>query len=150
MKRLIKNFVPQIFKDFIIIQRGFFDYIKLDGWRKRGFLEHSPQIVKQNIFLKYGLKDAVWVESGTHLGITTEYLSNHFPHIYSIEPEPKLYASARKRFEGKNVTLFNDISENIFKLLLPKLSGCINFWLDGHFSAGITFKGKKTVLLKMN
>ena len=26
---------------------------------------------------------------------------------------------------------------------MPKLSGDINFWLDGHYSAGKTFKGEK-------
>ena len=28
-------------------------------------------------------------------------------------------------------------------MLLPTLSGSINFWLDGHYSAGATFKGLK-------
>ena len=112
-------------------------------WKKTDFLENSPQLVKQNVFLKYGIKDAVWVETGTFLGTTTEYLRNLFPHVYSVEPEPKLFNSACKRFEGKNVTLFNDVSENIFPTLLPQLSGNINFWLDGHYSGGITFKGQK-------
>ena len=53
------------------------------------------------------------------------------------------HAAACKRFKGKNVSLFNDVSENIFPSLLPKLSGNINFWLDGHYSAGVTFKGEK-------
>ena len=110
---------------------------------EKRFLDNSPQIVKQKIFLKYGIKDAVWIETGTCFGTTTKYLSDLFPHVYSIEPEPKLYASACKRFEGKNVTLFNDVSEHIFPSLLPKLSGNVNFWLDGHYSAGITFKGEK-------
>jgi len=63
--------------------------------------------------------------------------------VYSVEPEPKLYASACKRFEGGNITLFNDVSEKILPSLLPSLNGDINFWLDGHHSAGVTFKGEK-------
>ena len=54
-----------------------------------------------------------------------------------------LYIDACKRFEGRNVSLFNDTSENVLPSLLPKLNGDINFWLDGHYSAGITFKGDK-------
>jgi hypothetical protein len=137
MKNVIKNFLPQTVIEFISAQKGNAD------WRKRGFLGNSPQLVKQNVFLKYGIKDAVWVETGTYLGATTKYLSDLFPHVYSVEPEQKLYASAVKRFEGQNVTLFNDVSENVFPSLLPQLSGNVNFWLDGHYSAGITFKGSK-------
>ena len=31
----------------------------------------------------------------------------------------------------------------MFPKLLKSLSGDVNFWLDGHYSGGITFKGKK-------
>ena len=137
MKKLLKKLLPQAILEFYQTQRGIAD------WKKRGFLENSPQLVKENVFLKYGIKNAAWIETGTYLGTTTNYLSNLFPHVYSIEPEPMLYASACKRFEGKNVTLFNEVSENVFPSLLPKLTGNINFWLDGHYSAGITFKGVK-------
>jgi hypothetical protein len=113
-------------------------------WKKNGFLGSSPQLVKQNVFLKYGIRGAGWVETGTYLGTTTNYLSKLFPHVYSIEPEPNLYASACKRFMDENVTLFNDVSETVFLSLLPTLRGDINFWLDGHYSAGFTFKGNKT------
>ena len=142
MKKLLKKLLPQIILEFYQTQRGIAD------WKKRGFLENSPQLVKENVFLKYGIKNAAWIETGTYLGTTTKYLSNLFPHVYSIEPEPMLYASACKRFEGKNVTLFNEVSENVFPSLLPKLTGNINFWLDGHYSAGITFKGVKDCPVK--
>ncbi len=137
MKKKLKNLLPQAVVDFIKTQKS------MSEWRKRNFSDNSPQIVKQNVFLKYGIKDAAWVETGTYLGTTTSYLSGLFPHVYSLEPEPKLYAAACERFKDKNVSLFNDVSENIFPSLLPKLSGNINFWLDGHYSAGTTFKGEK-------
>ena len=100
------------------------------------------------MFIKYGIKNAIWVETGTYLGTTTKYLSDLFPHVYSIEPELNLYTLACKRFEGKNVTLFNDVSEKILPTLLPKLRGNVNFWLDGHYSAGVTFKGEKDCPIK--
>ena len=137
MKQQLKNLLPLTVIEFIQTQRS------MSEWKTRSFLENSPQIVKQNVFLKYGVKDACWVETGTYYGTTTSYLSGLFPHVYSVEPEPTLYAAACKRFKGKNVSLFNDVSENIFPSLLPKLSGNINFWLDGHYSAGVTFKGEK-------
>lgn len=134
---MLKKLLPLPFVEFIQTNKSFSD------WRQRDFLENSPQVVKQKVFLKYGLKDAVWVETGTYFGSTTSYLSCFFPHVYTIEPEPGLYAAACKRFEGKNVTVYNGVSEYIFPTLLPKLSGNVNFWLDGHYSAGITYKGEK-------
>jgi len=112
-------------------------------WKARNFLENSPQLVKEKVFTKYGIPDASWIETGTYRGTTTKYLSERFPHVYSIEPGLDLYKSACKRFDGTNVTLFNDVSENVFPTLLPTLKGDFNFWLDGHYSAGITFKGHK-------
>mgnify|MGYP001055464786 FL=1 len=137
MKKVLKKLLPLAALEFIQT------YASMRQWKKRDYLENSPQIVKQKVFHKYVIKDAVWVETGTYLGSTTNFLSGLFPHVYTVEPEPKLYAAACKRFMGKNVTLFNNVSENIFPSLLPKLSGNINFWLDGHYSAGITFKGEK-------
>ncbi|MDB4520503.1 hypothetical protein N9118_13250, partial [Akkermansiaceae bacterium] len=137
MKVLLKKILPQsLIKN---LQRG----RAMSDWKKRDFLDNSPQLVKEKVFDKYGIAGAGWVETGTYLGTTTDYLSKRFPHVYSIEPAKDLYTSASKRFKGGNVTLFNDVSENIFPTLLPKLSGNINFWLDGHYSAGITFKGDK-------
>jgi len=136
MKKVLKKLLPLAVVEFIQKYKSIYD------WKRRDFLENSPQMVKQKVFDKYGIKDAVWIETGTYLGSTTSYLSGLFPHVYTVEPEPKLYAAACKRFKGKNVTLFNDVSENIFPSLLPKLSGNVNFWLDGHYSSGITFKGE--------
>ena len=115
----------------------------MKDWRARGYLDNSPQFIKQSIFNKHGISDAKWVETGTYLGTTTRFLSSISPHVYSIEPSEELYKSACLRFKDSNVTLFNDVSENVLFELLPSLSGDINFWLDGHYSAGITFKGSK-------
>ena len=71
-------------------------------------------------------------------------MAKRFQHIHSIEPSPELYESALKKFKKyKNVSLYNDISENIMPKILSQLNGNINLWLDGHYSAGLTFKGKK-------
>ena len=137
IKQSLMNVMPLTLVEFIRKINGIIE------WQRRGFSENSPQYIKQKLLLKFGIKDAVWVETGTYLGTTTKYLSDYYPHVYSIEPEPMLYKQASKRFERKNVTLLNDVSENELPKLLPKLSGNINFWLDGHYSAGMTFKGEK-------
>ena len=37
-----------------------------------------------------------------------------------------------------NVEILKGLSEEVLPSLLPRLSGDINFWLDGHYSGGIT------------
>ena len=137
MKLFIKAILPkQLVKQFET-------YRIIKKWGKKNFLEHSPQMIKEFVFERYGIDNAPWVETGTFQGKTTNFLRERYPHVYTIEPEIKLYKDALKRFIGKNVTLYNDVSENVFPNLLKKLSGDVNFWLDGHYSEGITFKGDK-------
>ena len=133
-RKIVPNFLIKIinhFKQFFL-------------WYRQGFLKNSPQLIKQNIFLKYGISNAQWVETGTFFGDTTDFLSKKFPEVYSIEPSEYLFDHVFKRFKSKkNIKLFNDVSEKILPELLPNLSGDINFWLDGHYSSGITFKGNQ-------
>ena len=137
MKKIFKRLITKVLIKTIQNQRA------LAVWKKKDYLENGPQFVKEKIFEKYGIKDAFWVETGTYMGTTTLFLSQKFPHVYSIEPGKELYQRAAHIFKGQNVTLFNDVSERVLPTLLPKLSGDCNFWLDGHYSAGVTFKGKK-------
>ena len=137
MKLITLKILPSFLIEWILRYRSSRE------WKKRNFLNNSPQFVKEAIFKKYGLTDTKWVETGTYLGTTTNYLRKNYPHVFSIEPSKELYNFAKKRFKNKNVTLYNDVSENVMPLLLPSLSGNLNFWLDGHFSDGITFRGKK-------
>jgi hypothetical protein len=113
------------------------------NWRRENYMKGTPQIIKEYLFKKYAIDKAQWIETGTYLGTTTKYLSENYSHIYSIEPNSKYYQKALLTFKGKNVTLYNDESQNILPKLLPSLSCSINFWLDGHYSGGDTYKGKK-------
>lgn len=136
MKNL-KKLLPVIILEKI---KNFKHFIE---WFLRGFSENSPQFVKEKILNKYAIANAPWIETGTYLGTTTRFLLKSFPKVYTIEPDKDLYDNAVKRFRNKNVELYNDVSENILPTLLPKLNGNLNFWLDGHFSEGATFMGKK-------
>lgn len=76
------------------------------------------------------------------MGDTTSVLSSVAKMVYSIEPEPTLFSEAQQRFSNTtNVKIMKGLSEDVLPELLPALSGNVCFWLDGHYSAGITFKG---------
>src|SRR6266851_544957 len=97
---------------------------------------------KQKVLLRNGLRDATWVETGTFMGDTTSVLSRVARMVYSIEPEPALFSKAEQKFRNtSNVKIIKGLSEDVFPKLLPTISGNVCFWLDGHYSAGITFKG---------
>jgi hypothetical protein len=111
-------------------------------WADREFAAPSPQFIKQKVLLRNGLRDATWVETGTFMGDTTSVLSKVAKMVYSIEPEPTLCSKAEQKFRNtSNVKIIKGLSEDVLPKLLPTISGNICFWLDGHYSAGITFRG---------
>ena len=112
------------------------------AWGNRAYAAPSPHFIKQTVLLRNAFPNSTWVETGTYLGQTTKELSRHGSFVYSIEPEPILYSNAASYFKSyPNVEILKGLSEEVFPSLLPKLSGDINFWLDGHYSSGITHKG---------
>lgn len=114
---------------------------ELEEWCRRGFLGHSPQFIKERVLLSYSVAGAPWIETGTYLGTTTEFLIKHFPMVHTIEPHEKHYKNACQKFSEQNVKLYNDISENVLEGIVDSLEGDANFWLDGHYSFGDTFQG---------
>jgi hypothetical protein len=115
------------------------------GWTRTYFKSPAPQIVKWSVLSQWGGKSC-WVETGTFLGDTTLYLAKLAKLVKSIEPSQKLAADAVSRLKPfANVEIVCDLSENILDELVSKLiskgESDFSFWLDGHFSEGITFQG---------
>ena len=111
-------------------------------WRRTGFAPPSPQIVKEHVFARHGVPGATWVETGTFRGATTRFLRSLGGPVHTIEPAEKYYKRAAKRFaKDELVTVHFGTSEDVMPKLLPTLQGPVNFWLDGHYSAGSTFQG---------
>lgn len=83
------------------------------------------------------------LETGTYLGDTVAYFRNSMTAIYSIEVHDSLAGIARKRFRNsRNVhILVGDSGECLHQVINNISSPCI-VWLDGHYSAGITGRGK--------
>ena len=106
-----------------------------------------PNYIKNSVLLRYGIKNASWIETGTYIGDTTDFLSNFSKMVYSIEPSNELVHRAKIRFADKNnIKIIHGLSENELPKLLdsPLLyKDDLNFWLDGHYSAGFTHKGPK-------
>lgn len=114
------------------------------AWYWRDCTPPIPSAIKRRVLLRNGTQSATWVETGTYLGDMTHFLAKHASKVFSIEPEPKLYGIAKKRFaKTPNIEIINGSSESAFPDLLPRLSGNVNFWLDAHYSGGTTWSTYK-------
>ncbi len=125
-----------------------FEYIKnrkiYQDWAQRRFAAPSPTIVKNEVILRNGIPNAIWIETGTYKGDTSALLAKTAKMVYTIEPAQTLYEAAKARFvNSKNIQVIQGLSENVMPNLLSQLNGNINFWLDGHYSTGVTFQGPK-------
>ncbi len=91
-----------------------------------------------------GINAGIFVESGTFLGDTTWEMMSEFRKIHTIEVEPKLAALARERFERKaSVSVVEGDSAKHLPDICASLDGPCLFYLDGHYSGGITGMGEK-------
>lgn len=119
---------------------------ELEHWEKNGHPVPPPHGIKQQNLLfyahKYNLK--VLVETGTYLGEMIEAMSPHFDRIYSIELSEYLHAKAKRRFKNRNnIVLIHGDSGTELKNVMNTINQPTLFWLDGHYSAGVTAKGDK-------
>lgn len=112
-------------------------------WRRSGWASPAPAPVKQRVLARYGPPNAHWIESGTFRGDMTEFLEGLGESVVTIEPEPALVERALRRFRNSpRVRVLNGQSEDLLEGVLSDLAGLpIALWLDGHYSAGVTFRG---------
>jgi hypothetical protein len=99
---------------------------------------------KKQVVLEYARKYncRTLVETGTYLGEMVEAMIPHFDRIISIELGEDLYRNAVRKFaDARNVTLLNGDSGVLMPEVVRTLEGNVIFWLDAHYSGGITVKG---------
>lgn len=112
-------------------------------WVQAGAPMPAPWAIKMGVLERYMIPGAAWVETGTYLGDTTEFLAERAPQVISLEPAPTLWERAAQRFAPSDtVTILNKSSEAGFLDTFDLIqSSSVCFWLDGHYSGGSTFSG---------
>ena len=115
-------------------------------WEKNGKPVPPPHIIKQRV-LKFYAKEfnlEIFVETGTYYGFMIDALKDNFNYIYSIELSEKLFHLANKKFDKyEHIKLINGDSASELNNVVKKINKPVLFWLDGHYSAGITARGIK-------
>lgn len=114
----------------------------LRDWAASGYAPPSPPHIKRAVLMRLGLRDATWIETGTFMGDTTAMLAQGAKRVYTIEPDKALFEKASNRFrQVNNVEVIHGLSEDVLPTVLPRVHGDTCFWLDGHYSGGITHQG---------
>lgn len=106
----------------------------------------APHFVKQVIiqdFQKKYLLDTL-IETGTYFGDMLYAQANVFKTLYSIELDHTLFSQAQNRFNNfSHIHIYEGDSSSLLPIIIKKLTRSSLFWLDGHYSGGLTAKGKK-------
>lgn len=147
MKKLLEKILPQSLID------RYKDYKNKNAaadirkkWELKGKPIPPPHIIKQQAIQYYQKKSGynVLVETGTYLGDMILAQKDRFKKIYSIELSQALFEKAKKRFRKYSyVTLLQGNSGEVISKVLAELKEPAIFWLDGHYSGGITAKIEK-------
>lgn len=84
-------------------------------------------------------KADIFIETGTYMGGTSKWASGQFKEVHTIELSESLYNQVKDELlaEG-NITPHLGDSRNVLPEILANIKRNIVFWLDGHYSAGVT------------
>lgn len=139
MKNILIKFAPK----FLLELYG--NYKRSEQKKKTEEERLRVHSIKQKVINKYiaDLNYSVFIESGTYLGDMIEAQKKQFQKLYSIEVVESLFTQAVKRFEAdKHVTILLGDSGKVLHELLPQVKQSAIFWLDGHYSGGVTGMGE--------
>ena len=143
IKALRQIYYTKIHVKITYIQDKISNLIELRKWFKTDII-HPPHILKQKIVKMYAKKFLIntFIETGTLLGEMIEATKKMFKKIYSIELNDELFKNAQKKFtKDKHISIIQGDSSEVLSIILSKIKQPCLFWLDAHYSAGITAKG---------
>jgi len=126
--------------------------IQIGAWHRRGRPMPAPHALKERVVREYAARYSlrILIETGTYYGEMVEAQRRYFDSIYSIELGSELYKRAKERFRGyPRITILQGDSGHVLPELLKRINEPALFWLDAHYSSGVTVRGnKETPLLE--
>lgn len=145
LKRVLKKTIPH---DVIKLRR---DLEARKAWERQGRPVPPPHIIKEELIREYAstFKTRILIETGTYLGDMVYAMRRLFSRILSFELDEKLSEQARKRFAAEShIEIINGDSGRLLGDYLKNIDQPCLFWLDGHYSGGVTAKGALVTPIK--
>ena len=144
----MKNFIKKILVPhfFLRLWRNIKDEREERKWRKRGCPAPPPHSIKAKTIIEYQkkLRYNLLIETGTFMGEMVEVQKRRFDKVISVELGEDLFKGAKEKFKkDQNVTIVQGDSGKVLPKILDSVSEPAIFWLDGHYSSGVTAKGDK-------
>ncbi len=100
-----------------------------------------PALLKRAVIKQHAKKFSppIFIETGTYLGDTVSAVKNIFSEIHSIELGEELANLAKKRFaKYPHIMIHSGDSAQVLPQILASINKSCLFWLDAHYSEGIT------------
>lgn len=115
-------------------------------WESLGRPIPVPAIYKQAVVKEFQsfFKAKEFIETGTFTGEMVDAVKDVFPSIKTVEVDKRLARRAKKTFKKyPHIEILQGDSADIFPCIMKDKKVQSIFWLDGHYSGGITGKGEK-------
>lgn len=142
---MIHTSIIELFKD--AIKRSFIYPIWLEVsfriWEKKGRPIPPPHAAKAKIVKEYAGQFSIdiLIETGTYTGNMVSSMKDIFGQIFSIELDDNICQKAKRRFtEYSYIHIIQRDSSQVLPKILSSVDQPCLFWLDAHYSGGITVK----------
>lgn len=136
--KTIKSYLPPFIRDIL---SNLYSSVEISRWKKNGRPLPLPNKLKQEVVKDYARKynTDVLVETGTYLGSMIYAQRKNFSRIVSIELSEELYKNATNRFRKyQHISIVYGDSAQVLGGIVESIHQPALFWLDGHYSGGIT------------
>lgn len=118
----------------------------LARWWLTGREDLPPPALKRRTIRRFGRRHRLrtLVETGTYLGDTIAAVRDAFDVILSVELSEELHARAVERFaDDPGIVLHQGDGGVVLPRILDDLAEPCLFWIDSHWSGGVTARGDK-------
>ncbi|HLN55269.1 MAG TPA: hypothetical protein VK207_04705 [Bacteroidales bacterium] len=144
--RRINKYIPISIQNYFHEKKAEAVYLaEFEKWKKEGRPIPPPHAAKQEIIASIAkqFNCEIFIETGTYLGDTMQSQRKNFRKLISIELAQKLFRAASKRFSKfPEIAIYQGNSGDVLHKIMPEIRSRALLWLDGHYSGGITAKGK--------
>ena len=125
----------------IIVSRKYIERIKARLGKEEGIPTDS---FKVGVIREYTINSGIryFIETGTYRGKTTEAVHDLFTRLHTIELDPYLHRISTCHLKQyPNITCHKGDSAEVLNQILQGIDDPVLYWLDAHYSRGITEKG---------